>query len=760
VPDITIEAAVNAQVSYRADRLGPIWTSASVGYVFLEDTTRLLLQYRKTTDGGTTWGSPVTVITDSSRMLRISVWFDKWTPGDSGTLIHCYAYNWGVDAWRYRSLDTATDTLGTEVTASPAEDDAGATNNLASMTHSTTKSRNGNLYIAYQHGTGGGWRRSTDDGATWTSRTSPFESGAIDIVAAVPANTGDDADCALIFWDTDADALSVKMYDDSADTWTETAIASSMVENADVYQLSASVRHSDGHAIVAAWSALDSATADLLIWDLTLDSIASPTVTALTNVLTDSAESGCVAVQVDQNTDDIYVAYLRGGTWGSALDAYYKVSTDGGTTWGSETILSETTDDHRGLWTDLSTAYGTAGRFAPVWKNDDLFDLVTNAGNSVELTAASGGGATVNASLLTIASTLAAPTVAVVQNATISPSLLTATTTLFAPSVSAGGTATVTPSLVSLTATVSAATVSAVQTATVSPSLLTASLSLPAATVSAAQNATITPSLQAATLTLAAPTVSTTSTATITPSALSLTATLLTATASAGGTVTVQPSILSSTLSLNAPTVTAVRAATVTPSLLSATVSLPAPSVSATSTATVTPTLLTGTLSLFAPTISAGGTVTINAPSLSLAGTVHAPTVTTIRSVTVTPSTVPLSVSLSAPSVGAGTAVTVSPSLLSLATTLFVPSVSVATGVTVSPELLTATASVLAAGITTTQSVTATPAQIAAAISILTPTINDHLNNRPGTVGLGVTLIGGVGVGASAVGGVGLGVSN
>jgi hypothetical protein len=392
VADITIESAVNAQVSYRADRLGPIWTSASVGYVFLEDTTRLLLQYRKTTDGGATWGSPVTVITDSSRMLRISVWFDKWTPGDSGTLIHCYAYNWGVDAWRYRSLDTATDTLGTEVTASPAEDDAGATNNLASMTHSTTKSRNGNLYIAYQHGTGGGWRRSTDGGATWTGRASPFESGAIDIVAAVPANTGDDADAALIFWDASADALSVKMYDNSADTWTETAIASSMVENADVYLLSASVRHSDGHAIVAAWSALDTTTADLLVWDLTLDSIASPTVTALTNVLTDAAEAGCAAVQIDQNTDDIYVAYLRGGTWGSSLDAYYKVSTDGGTTWGSETALSETTDDHRGIWTDLSTAYGTAGRFSPVWKNDDLFDLVTNAGNSVELTAASGGG--------------------------------------------------------------------------------------------------------------------------------------------------------------------------------------------------------------------------------------------------------------------------------------------------------------------------------------------------------------------------------
>jgi hypothetical protein len=59
-----------------------------------------------------------------------------------------------------------------------------------------------------------------------------------------PATTSDDADLACIFWDLSANQLSIKMYDDSANTRTETTLVSSTDNN--IYKnFDASVRHSD-----------------------------------------------------------------------------------------------------------------------------------------------------------------------------------------------------------------------------------------------------------------------------------------------------------------------------------------------------------------------------------------------------------------------------------------------------------------------------------------------------------------------------------
>ena len=64
----------------------------------------------------------------------------------------------------------------------------------------------------------------------------------------------------------------------------------------------------------------------------------------------------------------------------------YKLSTDGGDIWGTETELAASKDDHR--ITMGGTSVGNdGGRVQPAWFNDDLNDLKTNKDNSIEIAA-------------------------------------------------------------------------------------------------------------------------------------------------------------------------------------------------------------------------------------------------------------------------------------------------------------------------------------------------------------------------------------
>ena len=93
-----------------------VWLSKTVGYRFSIDSTTatLRLVYQKTTTGPAGFGSAVTLgSVDTVRFFAI--WWDQWTPGDSGTLIHV-AWTEGVNHdVRYRNLDTSSDTLSTAV---------------------------------------------------------------------------------------------------------------------------------------------------------------------------------------------------------------------------------------------------------------------------------------------------------------------------------------------------------------------------------------------------------------------------------------------------------------------------------------------------------------------------------------------------------------------------------------------------------------------------------------------------------------------
>jgi hypothetical protein len=387
--DVAVETSAIATLMTRVTRLGPIWTDQNTGYVLFIDSAQDV-RYRKTTDGGASWAASVLI--DAGTVLGLDVWFDKWTPSDSGTVIHIWWLETAGDDVHYRPLDTSDDSLGTDtiVFAGASFSTSGSRGDHAI---SGTKAVGGYLYVQFWGNTfgGRGFYRSVDSGANWTSRTDGADGNAGDEVLCLPDDdSADNQDIVMPYWDRSANELSFKKYDDSGNSWGETSISGSMNDATTILQMSAVVRHSDGHIIIAAWTDLDLATADLKVWDITL---ATPTITAKTDVVTDSDDCVGAALFIDQNNDDLYCAYIGNedgsGFWQSFNKPFYKKSADGGGSWGAQSAYQEdVADDHRYINAGHSTPGNAAGRFEPVFFNDDLDDLFVNKVNSVEITVA------------------------------------------------------------------------------------------------------------------------------------------------------------------------------------------------------------------------------------------------------------------------------------------------------------------------------------------------------------------------------------
>lgn len=384
--DITIDA-VTLTTAYAAVQEHVVWTSPTTGYAFMVDSTSQLVYY-KSTDSGGSFSGP-TAVSSTSDVTQFSIWFDKWTNGDTGTEIHCAYSVTGNDDTMYRALDTSDDSLGTEVIAYAATSVTGSIT-YANYSTSIVVARGGNIYIsAKTTTTEHKFVRSTDSGANFTERADVHEGASGDRCVLQPGSEADNNDIWAFFWDSSASEVSIKVYDNSGNSWAETSISGGMtISHSAFLGIYAVHRHSDNHSILFVWNNYDSATADLKVWDITN----SGTVTAKTDVLTDSAESACAAPMINQQNDDLYCAYIRGSGLGSSVGTKYKKSDDGGGTWGSETAISEGTDDDlRGVFGGSSVG-DDGGRFQPCWHNDDLDDFITNKVNSVEISAAAVGG--------------------------------------------------------------------------------------------------------------------------------------------------------------------------------------------------------------------------------------------------------------------------------------------------------------------------------------------------------------------------------
>ncbi len=394
--DVTVESQALTNHNISTLRCGPVWTDKDTGYIVYQDLGQDLV-YRKTTDGGATWGDPVDI--DVGTVGPYDVWFDKWTPGDSGTLIHIWWTETGDDDVHYRTLDTSDDTLGTDTqVVSSTGFVAPGTRSAAVL--SGTKAVGGNLYVQWWGNATGarGFSRSIDDGVNWTARTDGADGDLVDEVMLLPDDdSADNEDVVMIYWDRSADELSIKKYDNSANSWAETSISTGMTDNTTILQLSAVIRHSDGHIIVAAWNDLDLSTSDLKVWDI---DVATPTITSKVDVVTNATDCFGVGLFIDQGTDDLYCGYLGNEdgseTLGATVTAFFKKITaadfSADNAWGSQQTYGEASaDDLRYISGGESTPGDAEGRFEPLWFNDDTNGLHVNKINSVELGVVAGG---------------------------------------------------------------------------------------------------------------------------------------------------------------------------------------------------------------------------------------------------------------------------------------------------------------------------------------------------------------------------------
>ncbi len=379
--DITVTSTPNVGFGAEAKgQHGIIWDdSHTIGYFFFpNDNAPVEIRYVKTLDGGETWGSPVLVSTAGLiANTAFSLWYDRDTPGDTGTLIHLAFHQDNSAKMVYRSLDTADDSLGAAVNITTAS--------LSDppVHIGITKGRGGELAVAWNSNssvTRSDLRISIDGGATWINRTDPWSSsGSKDHEFYLyPSDEDDPNDLWALVLNNDIDDLEFWVYSRALDSWKFQIIESTWSVIA-VGNWGTAMSHTTGHLWLSGISGNPFATpVPLRVWEIGgLDQIEEKT-----NVV-NSNDYISTNIFIDQGTDDIYVCYGRGADV-SNLVARSKVSHDTGVTWESEVTEGDgTTYVIRRM--GVSPGVSSRGRWLVTWYDETLDDIFTNTDNAIDL---------------------------------------------------------------------------------------------------------------------------------------------------------------------------------------------------------------------------------------------------------------------------------------------------------------------------------------------------------------------------------------
>ena len=315
-----------------------VQTTTGVLYLIYVDTGSDLI-FKKSTDGGMTWSSGTAIF--AGTIVALSVWYDRWSGIAAGKIHLAYTESGGSDVL-YRSIDTeSSDALATQTTI------FNGTSSAAGGALSLTRTRGGNLLCrgCIDAGAEPFFIRSTDVGANWGSRntTGLTAIATQDQYLMMPGFAADNQDALCIFWDASANAILRQVYDDSANTWSEASLASSMQDSlasGSFPHFAGAVDLTNSKIVLIAWNVVDFFNADLQCW--TVDESAA---TAKTDVVTNSTDDqGLAAIGIDTDTGFWYAFYVGKSdgseTVGTAVNVYSKISKDSGSTWGSETLIS------------------------------------------------------------------------------------------------------------------------------------------------------------------------------------------------------------------------------------------------------------------------------------------------------------------------------------------------------------------------------------------------------------------------------------
>jgi hypothetical protein len=322
-----------------------VFVSDQVGYKFYVDGGGNCA-YSKTTNGGGAWAAAISIDAQTD-CYGVTVWYDRWTPGDSGSNIHILTADPGNgDVW-YNRLDTTTDVRLLTATPVSVVTGSGQGGLLAagSSTPSITKATNGTIYAGMNDNADSYVVEcSTNCGVntSWTETgTNPMDL-VDDYSLLMPLADGD---ILLINRDISADDLRSKVWDDSVGSWSGswTTIDASALENATYDpEFAASLNVRTGDIYLAYVDNATSGTVGGSNDDIRTASYSSGTWTAradvLTNVTATPAGITGVTVGVDAYAGTVYVGYVGQTPIGAANSRiYWKSSTNGMTSWGSQT---------------------------------------------------------------------------------------------------------------------------------------------------------------------------------------------------------------------------------------------------------------------------------------------------------------------------------------------------------------------------------------------------------------------------------------
>jgi len=107
--DIQVDPSVFASLQGFVQPRSLVWVNSGLGFVFyLNDLQDF--SYRATADAGETWGDEIVI--DGGTFQKFGVWYDGWTRGITGSIIHLCSLKSDDDDIIYRTLNITGSVLG------------------------------------------------------------------------------------------------------------------------------------------------------------------------------------------------------------------------------------------------------------------------------------------------------------------------------------------------------------------------------------------------------------------------------------------------------------------------------------------------------------------------------------------------------------------------------------------------------------------------------------------------------------------------
>ena len=280
------------------------------------------------------------------------MWYDRWTPGNTGNIIHIVYIDTGSDDVWYDTFDTSTDTNGTEVAM-----DTTSRNVMTNADNSTiSRGTDGDLYIGFCNGSTAAScnvKKCTDTCTTagnWTGTgTSPLDA-ANDYIRLFPLANGN---MMIIRHDISADDIQSRTYTDSTNSWAGSwnNIDINAAENTTYPETLVGVVDINTNDIYLAYGASVAVANQADIRTAVYD---GSTWATKTDVVTDVNTMISLDIGYDLYNDRVFVAYIQ-GTAGSNTTVYYKNSSDGMTSWSTAQQINTITGDIRYVYLNQST---------------------------------------------------------------------------------------------------------------------------------------------------------------------------------------------------------------------------------------------------------------------------------------------------------------------------------------------------------------------------------------------------------------------